>query len=369
MEEPDVYRIALGMIPGIGGITARKILDYTGSPKAVFSVPKKTLLGIPGVGDLLADRIRSTGILNQARRELEYINKKRITCLFYGEDAYPECLLDCYDAPMLLYMLGQVNLNGKRMISIVGTRRPASYGLDMCKCLVRDLASLNQELVIVSGLAYGIDHCAHKSAMEYGLNTIAVLGHGLRYMYPALHRPVAEKITRQGALLTDFVSDQKPERNNFIRRNRIIAGLSEATIVVQSGHKGGALITADIANSYHRDVFTFPGRVGDPVSAGCNQLIKTHKAALIEGAGDVAYLLGWDIDSTDEKRKQEKLFHELSDTDKQIIELLRSEGHVSPERISLKCSIPASRISGILLNLELAGLIKCLPGDVYCTDV
>ena len=369
MEEPDVYRIALGMIPGIGGITARKILAFTGSAKAAFSVPKKTLLGIPGVGDLLADRMRSTGILDQAKRELEFINKRRITCLFYGEDAYPESLLDCYDAPMLLYMLGQVNLNGRRMISIVGTRRPGSYGLDMCKCLVRDLASLNRELVIVSGLAYGIDHCAHKSAMENGLNTIAVLGHGLRYMYPALHRPVAEKITRQGALLTDFVSDQKPERNNFIRRNRIIAGLSDATIVVQSGHKGGALITADIANSYHRDVFSFPGRVGDPVSAGCNQLIKTHKAALIEGAGDVAYLLGWDIDSPDEKEKQEKLFHGLTDKEKQIIEILRSEGHVSPERISLKCSIPASRISEILLNLELAGLIKCLPGDVYCTDV
>ena len=368
MEEPDVYRIALGMIPGIGGITARKILAYTGSAEAVFSVPKKTLLAIPGVGDLLADRIRNTAILDQARRELEFINKRRITCLLYGENAYPERLLDCYDAPMLLYMLGQVNLNGNRIISIVGTRRPGSYGMDMCKCLVRDLASMNREMVIVSGLAYGIDHCAHKSALENGLNTVAVLGHGLKYMYPALHRQVAAKITRQGALLTDFASDQKPERNNFIRRNRIIAGLSDVTIVVQSGHKGGALITADIANSYHRDVFTFPGRVGDPASAGCNQLIKTHKAALIEGAGDVAYLLGWDTDHAAEIEKPEKLFHGLSDKEKQIIEILRSEGHVSLDRISLKCSIPLSRISEILLNLELAGLIKCLPGDVYCTD-
>jgi DNA processing protein len=341
MEEPDVYRIALGMIPGIGGITARKILAYTGSAEAVFSVPRKTLLGIPGVGDLLADRIRNTAILDQARRELEFINKRRITCLFYGENAYPERLLDCYDAPMLLYMLGQVNLNGSRMISIVGTRRPGSYG---------------------------IDHCAHRSAMENGLDTIAVLGHGLKYMYPALHRQVAAKITRQGALLSDFASDQKPERNNFIRRNRIIAGLSDVTIVVQSGLKGGALITADIANSYHRDVFTFPGRVGDPASAGCNQLIKTHEAALIEGAGDVAYLLGWDTDQPAEMEKPEKLFRGLSDKEKQIIEILRSEGHVSMDRISLKCSIPLSRISEILLNLELAGLIKCLPGDVYCTD-
>lgn len=368
MEEPDIYRIALGMIPGIGGITARKILACTGSAEAVFSAPEKTLLGIPGVGDLLVERIRNTGVLDLARRELEYINKRNIRCLFYGEDEYPETLLDCYDAPMFLFMMGQVNLNDCRMISIVGTRRPGSYGMDMCKCLVRDLASLDRELVIVSGLAYGIDHCAHISAIENGLDTIAVLGHGLKYMYPALHRQVAAKITRQGALITDFASDQKPERNNFIRRNRIIAGLSDVTIVVQSGHKGGALITADIANSYHRDVFTFPGRVGDNASAGCNRLIKTHKAALIEGARDVAYLLGWDIDPAVEKEKPGIPKHRLSDKEEQILEMLKTEGHGSVDRICLKCSIPISGISAILLDLELAGLIKCLPGDLYCAE-
>jgi DNA processing protein len=367
MEEPDVYKIALGLVPGIGGITARKILAFTGSAEAVFSVSKKTLLGIPGVGDLLADRIGSKGIIDQASRELEFIHKKGINCLFYGEDGYPERLLDCYDAPMLLFTLGKVNLNGGRMISVVGTRRPGSYGLDMCKCLIRDLASLDKDLVIVSGLAYGIDHCAHKAALDMGLDTVAVLGHGLKYMYPAMHRQVAVKITEQGALMTDFTSDQKPERNNFIRRNRIIAGLSDATIVVQSGYKGGALITADLANSYHRDVFTVPGRIGDPASAGCNHLIKTHKAALIEGAGDVAYLLGWDPDPPAKKEKQGDLFQGLSEEEVQIIKILRSESHVSIDRLSLKCNIPVSRISGILLNLELTGLIKCLPGDVYCT--
>jgi DNA processing protein len=367
MEENDIYRIALGLIPGIGGITARKILDFTGSPEAVFSVPQETLLEIPGVGDLLADRISSEGIIDQARRELEFIHKKGIKCLFYGDHAYPERLLDCYDAPLLLYMLGQVKLNGSRMISIVGTRRPGAYGLDMCKCLVRDLASLDKDLVIVSGLAYGIDHCAHKAALEMGLDTIAVLGHGLKYMYPALHRQVAGKITEQGALLTDFASNQKPEKNHFIRRNRIIAGLSDATIVVQSGHRGGALITADIAGSYHRDVFTVPGRVGDPASAGCNHLIKTHRAALIECAGDVAYLLGWDTDPPPETEQQRKPFHDLTEKEKQIIEILRTEGRVSIDRMGLKCNIPVSRISGILLNLELAGWIECLPGDVYCT--
>jgi DNA processing protein len=368
MTEPDVFKIALGLVPGIGGITARRILARIGTAKAVFSAPRESLLNVHGVGALLADRIRNAEVLDRAGRELEFIREKGIRCLFYGEDGYPERLLECYDAPMLLYTLGRVNLNETAVISIIGTRRPGSYGIDMCQSLVRDLASMNRNLVIVSGLAYGIDLSAHKSAMDNGLDTVAVLGHGLRYMYPAMHRQVAVKITRQGALITDFASDQKPERNNFIRRNRIIAGLSDVTIVVQSGHKGGALITADIANSYHRDVFTFPGRVGDPASAGCNHLIKKHKAALVEGAEDVAFLLGWDTDPTIQNKKQETPVAVLSEAEEQIMEILRFEGHVSIDRICLKCDIPVSRISGILLNLELAGLIKCLPGDVYCPD-
>jgi DNA processing protein len=366
MEEQDVYRIALGMISGVGGITARKILSYIGDPKAVFSVPRKTLVEIPGVGDLLADRIRSPGIVERAKQELEFISKKGIACLFYGDDAYPERLLDCYDAPMLLYRMGKPCLNGTRIISIVGTRRPGSHGLDLCRCLVRDLASLEPELVIISGLAYGIDHCAHRTALEMGLDTVAVLGHGLKYMYPALHRQVAGRITQQGALVTDFHSDQKPEKNNFIRRNRIIAGLSDTTIVVQSGLKGGALITADIAGSYHRDVFTFPGRVGDPISAGCNRLIKSHKAALIEGAEDVAYLLGWDTLNPAGKKEQGDVCCKLSHNEMKIIEALRAEGQVTIDRLSMHCNVPVSRISEILLDLELRGLIRCLPGEIYC---
>ena len=268
----------------------------------------------------------------------------------------------------MLYMRGNVNLNSKKIISIVGTRRPGSYGLDICNRLVRDLASGSQDLIVVSGLAYGIDHCAHKSALENGLDTIAVLGHGLKYMYPALHREIAGKITEQGALVTDFGSDHKPEKNNFIRRNRIIAGLADATIVVQSGHKGGALITADLANSYHRDVFTFPGKVGDPASAGCNRLIKTHKASMVEGARDVMYLLGWDPGSQAETNMQTKLFHELSEMEEKIMELLRAEENVSIDVICLRCDIPVNRISGILLEMEFAGLIRCLPGDVYSTE-
>jgi DNA processing protein len=306
--------------------------------------------------------------MEKAKKELEYIKKKKITCLFYGDDGYPERLLECYDAPMLLYVQGDVNLNDCRMLSIVGTRRPGSYGLDMCRELVKDLAVLDRELVIVSGLAYGIDHRAHVTALETGLNTIAVLGHGLRYLYPALHRQVARKITSQGALLTDFSSNQKPERNNFIRRNRIIAGLSDATIVVQSDLRGGALITADIANSYDRDVFTFPGRAGDRASAGCNQLIKTHLAVLIEGAADVAYGLRWDVELPLETEGQAEHLQELSEPEQKIMDILRFQGHVSIERLSQISDIPLGKISGLLLDMELEGLIRCLPGEIYCTN-
>ena len=369
MREPDVYKIALGLVPGCGGITARKILSRTGTARAVFSLSQDALLDIPGVGPQLARRIRDKAIVVRAEQELEFIRKRGIICLFYGEEDYPQRLLDCSDAPLVLYTLGRAGWNGHRVISIVGTRRPGSYGLDLCRSLVADLASMDRGTVIVSGLAYGIDHCAHKSALDNGLETVAVLGHGLKYMYPALHRQMAAKITCKGALLTDFTADQKPERNNFIRRNRIIAGLSDATIVVQSGPKGGALITADIASSYHRDVFTFPGRVGDTASAGCNRLIKDHKASMIEGAEDVAYLLGWDAEpQAGEEIHAERLNH-LTDMEKGIIDLLRSDGPARLDDLSLKCRIPVSGIAEILLKMELEGMVSCLPGDVYSARI
>jgi DNA processing protein len=326
-------------------------------------------LEIPGVGKLLAGRISDKTFVLSAKREVEFIRNKGIRCLFYGEDDYPQRLLECCDAPMVLYNLGRAGLNGHRIISIVGTRRPGTYGLDLCRSLVADLASMDRGTVIVSGLAYGIDHCAHKSALDNGLETLAVLGHGLKYMYPALHRQMAAKITDHGALLTDFSSNQKPERNNFIRRNRIIAGLSDATIVVQSGLKGGALITADIADSYHRDVFAFPGRVGEMASEGCNSLIKNHKAAMIEGAEDLAYLLGWDSGSTVRAENHAAGFNQLSEMEKDIIGHLRSAGHTKLDDLSVKCHIPVSRMAEALLKLELEGMVSCLPGDVYAARI
>ena len=361
-----LYRLALGMVPGIGNIGAKRLLAFAGSAEGVFRLNRTQLLEIPGVGSIIADRILDKSVFERAREELEYIRKNNIVCLFYSdENAYPESLRHCEDAPLVLFTRGKLDVNGRKTLSIVGTRRPSSYGMDSCRKLIRNLAERFPDLVIVSGLAYGIDHCAHKVALECGLETVAVLGHGLKFMYPAIHRQTAHRIESSGALVTDFPSWEKPERNNFIKRNRIIAGLSEATIVIESGVKGGALITADLANSYHRDVFALPGRVIDPSAAGCNSLIKSHRAALIEDYKDVEYQLGWEQPAEGRPVIQKTMFRELTMEEKLIIQVLESEGETSTDLICYQTSLPVSRVSGILLDLELAGMIRALPGNCY----
>ena len=357
--------VALSMVPGIGNIGSKRILAHTGSAGAVFQLDRRALIKIPGVGSLLADRILDKTVIKKAGKELDYNRKSNITCLFYPEGDYPERLRYCEDAPLVLYTRGNMDLDGKKLLSVVGTRRPSSGGQDNCRKLIRDLAGRHPDLVVVSGLAYGIDHCAHKTALECGLDTIAVLGHGLKFLYPSIHRQIAGKIESSGALISDFPSGEKPEKNNFIKRNRIIAGLSEATIVVESGIRGGALITADLANSYYRDVFAFPGRTSDPSSAGCNRLIKSHKAALIEDYRDVEYLLGWEKSAEKTGDIQRTLFRELSNAEKSILQVLESEGESSIDLICYRSGLPVSRMSGVLLDLEFAGLIQAMPGDYY----
>lgn len=361
----EQYIIALGMVQGIGNIGSKRILAHTGSAEAVFRLDRRTLIKIPGVGSMLADRILDKSVIERAGKELEYIRINKIKCLFYPEENYPEKLRYCEDAPLVLYVRGTLDLVGKKILSVVGTRRPTSYGLEACRKLIRDLADRYSDLVVVSGLAYGIDHCAHKTALECGLETVAVLGHGLKFLYPSIHRHIAGKIELSGALVTDFTSAEKPERNNFIKRNRIIAGLSEATIVVESGIKGGALITADIANSYNRDVLAFSGRTSDPSSAGCNRLIKSHKAALIEDYKDVEYLLGWEPVPKKKQNIQKILFRECSPEEKLILKVLQSEGDSSIDLIGFHTGLPVSRIMAVLLDMEFAGLIRAMPGDYY----
>ncbi len=363
MEEH--FLIALCLVPGIGSIGAKRLLSYTGSAEAVFRLDRKSLLGIPGVGPFLANRILDKSVIDKAGRELEYIRKNNITCLFPGKPGYPQRLEYCEDAPLVLYLKGKLNTKGRKLLSVVGTRRPTRNGVELCRKLIRNLAERHPGLVIISGLAYGIDQCAHRAALESGLETVAVLGHGFKYLYPDVHRSLAGKIVENGSLLTDFPASEKPERANFIKRNRIIAGISEATVVVESGLRGGALITADLANSYHRDVFAFPGRATDPDSAGCNELIKSNRAALIEHHRDLEYLLGWDPETGNNKPVQKTLFAELNPEEISVMTTLEAETEASMDLISFRAGLPVSRVSSILLKLELSGLVNALPGNAY----
>jgi DNA processing protein len=362
------YKIALSLIPKVGHITARKLVAYVGDFEGVFKESKKNLLKIPDIGQTLANNIvHAKNVLPLAEKEIEFIEKNNIRVVFYLDEEYPERLKHCTDAPILLYTKGKLSLNQRKVLSIVGTRKATDEGVSFGKSLVRALADRGHNPVIVSGLAYGIDAAAHRAALDNNLATVAVLGHGLDIIYPASHKSLAKKIMDNGLLITDFPSKSKRDKNNFVKRNRIIAGLSDATIVVESGEKGGALITADIANSYNRDVFAVPGRVTDTHSKGCNQLIKTNKAALLEKVEDIEYLLGWEPeDKLNQKDIQRNLFVELNNEEKIIVDILKSNAKELPiDTICLKAQMPTSKVSPILLELEFKGILKTLPGKTY----
>jgi DNA processing protein len=359
------YLIALTLIPAVGSITARKLIAYTGSAKAVFSEKKSNLQKIPGIGSFLAGSINPLQVLGQADRELLFIEKNSIKVLTIIEKDYPERLKQCADAPLVLYLKGKNVLNAPKVLSIVGTRNATEYGIEQCRKIIRDLTENNHQVLIVSGLAYGVDAQAHMAALQYGQETIAVLAHGLHTLYPNAHKNLASRITENGALLTDFGVGDNPERNNFLKRNRIIAGLADATLVVESGKKGGALITADLAISYNRDVFAVPGRANDTMSDGCNRLIRDNKAALVQGFADIEYLLGWDIKEKTNQPRQARLFVELSGDELKIVEELKKEDRLSPDILSLRTGMPVSKISATLLKMEFKALVSVLPGNYY----
>jgi DNA processing protein len=359
------YKIGVSLIPGIGSINAKKLIAYAGGVEAVFREKKRTLLKVPGIGEHLADQIVNQQVLEKAEKEIEFITRYEIGYHFYLDDTYPVRLKNCEDSPVILFYKGEVDFNQAKIISIVGTRNATEYGKEMCNKLLDEIKSHHHQVIVVSGLAYGIDICAHRAALRNGFETIAVLGHGLANLYPAVHKSTAKEISRQGALVTDFISDTLIDRNNFIKRNRIIAGLADATIVVESAIKGGALITADIAGSYNRDVMAFPGRTSDPYSTGCNWLIRTNKASLIEGVNDLEYLLGWESPLKASAPKQTELFVELSEEEKMIVALLRETGEFPLDLISMRLNMPVSRVSAMLLNLEFAGMVRSLPGKIY----
>lgn len=361
-----MYKISLSLIPGIGSITAKSLIAYTGSAGQVFREKEKALREIPGVGTILAKNIVNSNVFDRAASEIEFIKKNKISALFYLDETYPQRLHACNDAPVILYVKGMPDLNCARVLSIVGTRHATEYGKQTVDFFLSGLADRSYSVLIVSGLAYGIDVQAHKAALNVGLPTVAVMGHGLETVYPSIHSSIAKEMEeKNGGLVSDFLSNSPIDRKNFLRRNRIIAGLSDATIIVESAKKGGALVTAEIANSYNRDVFAFPGRRGDIYSEGCHFLIKSNRAALIESVADLEYVMNWNSGNNISSTIQPRLFNDLEPDEKIIVDLLQSEGETAIDLICIKTGLPMSKVSPTLLNLEFAGIVKGLPGKVF----
>jgi DNA processing protein len=365
-EVPLKHKIALGLIPRIGDINARKLVSHFGGVEAIFHEPYRSLVKIPGIGSGIAKYICERTYLDTAEKEAEFVTKNNIRTYFYLDPDYPFRLRQCDDSPVVFFFKGNCNLDTSKILSVVGTRNATPRGRELCEKIVEGLAAGHPDLIIVSGLAYGIDIASHKAALANNLQTIGVLAHGFKTTYPAIHASTARAMVNKGGLVTDFLSDALPERNNFLKRNRIIAGLADATLVVESGIKGGALITADIANSYNRDVFAVPGRPDDQWSAGCNSLIKNNKAFLTECSDDIEYFLNW----KPEKLKpviQRTLFSELDDNEKVIYELLSKQGELTIDSICRTLNFPVYKLSSLLLQMEFKGLVKCSPGNLYRT--
>ncbi|MGD2035483.1 MAG: DNA-processing protein DprA [Bacteroidales bacterium] len=359
-------KIALSIIPNVGPRLVRRLVAYAGSVEAVFHERKRALEKIPGIGEGKASFVQSgSRLLETAAREIEYVNKEGIVPMFYLDKNYPLRLKECEDAPVILYVKGNVDFNAQKVISIVGTRKASEYGRICTEEIVEYLAAGYPELVIVSGLAYGIDIAAHKAAMKNHLSTIAALAHGFDFLYPSLHARHAEKILEQGALVTEFRGERKPDPGNFVSRNRIIAGLADATVIIESAVKGGALITAELANSYNRDVFAVPGKSTDTYSKGCNNLIKYNRAALIENGRDLEYAMGWYREKEKPQVTQKSLFTDLSPDEEKIMSFLSERENSSLDEICISLGMPVAKVSSSLINLEFNGLVRPQPGKYY----
>lgn len=367
-EQEIIYTLALTRVPRLNPTSQRILLQELGSATAVFENRKDLKQVFPDASDRLIEAVRHMdGLLGRAEEELRFVTEKRIDCLCFHDTAYPQRLKECPDAPILLFFKGNVSLNQSRIINIVGTRHCTEYGKDICRDFLRDLSDLCPEVLVVSGLAYGIDIQAHRRALEYGLPTVGVLAHGLDQIYPRMHRDTALQMIQQGGLLTEFMSGSNADKVNFVRRNRIVAGISDATIVVESAEKGGALITADIASSYHRDVFAFPGSIHAPYSKGCNRLIRDSKAALLETAQDFMEAMGWPCRKKKETggKSPLELFPDLCEEEQHIVDCLHRQGQLQINVLTVATNIPVHKLSVFLFNLEMKGVVKQLSGGMY----
>lgn len=365
-----IAAIALTKLKGLSLLNARTLMEAMGSASEVLANRKDIVSLIPDASQRLVEAFAEMGdALKAAEEEMEFIEKKHLKVFTLNDDDYPGRLKECEDAPLVLYYCGSANLNSPHMINIVGTRKCSEYGRDICKNFVKDLKRLAPDTVIVSGLAYGIDISAHRAALENGMSTVGVLAHGLDNIYPSMHRQTAADMVHQnGGLLTEYTTNTEPEKMNFVRRNRIVAGLCDACIVVESSEKGGSLITAELALDYNRDVFAFPGRVYDTCSKGCNNLIRKHHATLLTGAEDLLEAMGWiDLSAKASKQKtiQPDFFPDLSDEEQALLNTLKNVDEKHINQMVIETNIPYSRASMILFDLEMKGLVKALGGARY----
>ena len=365
MTEPEIIAaLRLQSIPNIGDVTAKKLISHCGSPTAVFEDKLHHLLKIDGIGKMTLKGLYDAIHLEEAQKEFEFLSKEDITVSYFMDNDYPTRLKHCVDGPILLFQRGNINLQHQKVISVVGTRNVTNYGTSFCNQFIEEIAPLNP--IIVSGLAYGVDIAVQKAAMDHGLQTIACMAHGLNQIYPKVHSKYKSKIEGNGGFMTEFWSTSQPNRENFLKRNRIIAGISEATIVIESAEKGGSLVTADLAHGYHREVFAVPGRATDKWSKGCNDLIKYQKAHLLTSAAELIYLLGWEIEEEkQEKAVQKQLFIELDETEQSIYSYLQLNGKQLLDTVALECNLPIFKVSSTLLNMEMKGVIRPLPGKMF----
>ncbi len=362
IEQDLFYLLALQRVEGIGDIMAKKLLTHFGDSESIFKAKATQLTAIDGVGSILLKNLKDKSVFEKATQELRFIVDNAIDVAYFQDENYPERLKHCIDGPVLLFTSGNINLKNKKTISIVGTRQITSYGIDFCRKLIEDLAPLDP--IIVSGFAYGVDIVAHQLAIEFNLQTIGVVAHGLNQIYPKTHKKYVAKVEQNGGFMTEFWSSSNPDKENFVRRNRIVAGMTEATVVIESADRGGSLITANMANDYNRDVFAVPGRVTDKYSQGCNNLIKTQKANVLTSAADLIYILNWDLEK-ETKPVQKQLFVTLDNEEQKVYDYLLKTGKEVMDIIALHCDFPIHRISGLLLNMELKGVIRPLPGKLF----
>ncbi len=365
MNSELLYQLALTEVPNIGCVHAKILAQEFGSAEKIFKAKQQVLEKIEGIGEVRARSIKSFQDFSKAEEEIGFIEKYKIKPLFITDKNYPQRLLNCYDSPTLLFYKGDADLNASKIAAIIGTRNHTEYGKQVTEKLIKDLAA--QNVVVVSGMAFGIDAVAHKAAIKNNLVTVGVLAHGLDQIYPPDHTHLAKDLLKHGGgLLTEFRSKIKPDKHNFPTRNRIVAGMADATIVIETGIKGGSMITAELANGYNKDVFAVPGKVNDNKSAGCNFLIKSNKAMLLTDAQELVEVMGWEEKSRkSEVRKQREIFIELSNDERVIVDILKEKELVHIDELNLRSGISSSAMAAAILNLELQGVVSTLPGKLY----